>query len=356
MPSLFLLPSGPDTRTHWQLVVRLEVRTKTYTLSCRIGALKFCLSPSFCFSILRCTSVCKGLRETYLSSSELQYIVKLGGQRLLPVGLGAYNYTPISERLRLLRDKAHAWFKFDTRPVQTAVVPETFVDAKHLSPMGTSALAMVTAQALPKYLQYCQKQNLVAAAYEIIDKSGAYIDLLALDGDGSHPRAVGPTLSTVPGFPGRQNIIQRCESWRLGGLERHIALWHLLLLRDPDGILWWLQIWDRLIRQRPILLIAGDNLKVYSIEDMSQAPQLLACFLLPFLVEAVKCFPSKDNIAHISQTGIQHTSWASDPSDRVLSLITASPLALFVIPLALFPSSTSSKKWQRQYLGRIGAL
>ncbi|KAG1852504.1 hypothetical protein F4604DRAFT_1933652 [Suillus subluteus] len=180
------------------------------------------MKPQFLFLY---SSVYVRLRETYLSSSELQYIVKLGGQRLLPVGLGAHNHTPISERLRLLRDKAHAWFKFDTRPVQTVIVPETFVSNGHLC-LG-------------------HEQNLVAAAYEIIGKSGAYIDLLALDGDGSHPRAVGPTLSTVPGFPGRQNIIQTCESWRLGGLERHIALWHLLLLRDPDRILWWLQIWDR---------------------------------------------------------------------------------------------------------------
>lgn len=32
--------------------------------------------------------VCRGLHQIYLSSSELQYIVELGGQQLLPVGVG----------------------------------------------------------------------------------------------------------------------------------------------------------------------------------------------------------------------------------------------------------------------------
>ncbi|KAG2034518.1 hypothetical protein BDR03DRAFT_595484 [Suillus americanus] len=35
--------------------------------------------------ILCCASVCRALRLTYISPSELQYIVELGGQQLLPV-------------------------------------------------------------------------------------------------------------------------------------------------------------------------------------------------------------------------------------------------------------------------------
>ncbi|KAG2030662.1 hypothetical protein BDR03DRAFT_1003491 [Suillus americanus] len=324
--------------------------------------------------IIRCTSVCKCLRQTYLSSSELQYIVELGGQRLLPVGLGAHNHTPISERLRVLRDKARAWFKFDTRPVQTAIVPESGPPfAKICSILSKPGInrewhclesLLSVPNARHNDVLIDPEQNLVADAYEIIGKSRAYIDLLALDGDGSHPRAVGPTLSTVPRLPGRQNTILARGSWRLDGLGRHIALWHFLQLDDPYRILWWLQIWDwqhsttsncilrdTLFTDRftiPIdscflgnnrLLIASGNLKVYSIEDMSQAPQLLACFLLPCLVEAVRTvrfFPSKDNIVHISQTGMKHTTWASDPSDRVLSLITAFPLTLFVISTSTF--------------------
>jgi hypothetical protein len=89
------------------------------------------------------------------------------------------------------------------------------------------------------------RQNLVAVAYNITGRSGGYIDLLALDGDGSHPHAVGPTLSTAPALSGCQNIIQTLESWRLDGLGKHIALWRFLLFEsDSHKILWQLQIWD----------------------------------------------------------------------------------------------------------------
>ncbi|KAG1859374.1 hypothetical protein DFJ58DRAFT_726398 [Suillus subalutaceus] len=350
--------------------------------------------------ILRCTSASiislvaiDTPKWDFVLTLILQYIVELGGQQLLPVGLGAHNHTPISERLRLLRDKAHAWFKFDTRPVQTVVVPErfrnekTFVSNGHLC-LGhangpgfakiSSILPKPTKQGINREWHCLEsllsvpnahnngvlidpEQNLAAVVYEIIGKSGAYIDLLALDGDGSHPRAVGPTLSTVQGLPRRQSITQTRESWRLDGLGRHIALWHFLRLYDPHRSLLWLQIWDWqhsttsncILRDTLFaygleesidscflgnnrLLIASDKLKIYSIEDMSQAPQLLACFLLPSIVDAVKCFPTTDNIAHISQTGMQHTTWASDPSDRVLCLLAAPPLALFVISTSTF--------------------
>jgi hypothetical protein len=52
--------------------------------------------------------VCKALRQTYISSSELQYIVELSGQRLLHVPNTDDVNIPVSERLQLLRDKAHA--------------------------------------------------------------------------------------------------------------------------------------------------------------------------------------------------------------------------------------------------------
>jgi hypothetical protein len=214
----------------------------------------------------------------YLSSSELQYIVELGGQQLLPVCLGAHNHTPISEHLQLLRNKAHAWFKFDTQPVQTVIVPEifeddrTFVSNGHLClsyANGDQVVAKIysilpepSIQGINHEWQHPEsllsvpdahindvlidpRQNLVAVAYTITGRSGGYIDLLALDGDGSHPHAVGPTLSTAPALSGCQNIIQTLESWRLDGLGKHIALWHFLLFEsDSHKILWQLQIWD----------------------------------------------------------------------------------------------------------------
>ncbi|KAG2337716.1 hypothetical protein BDR05DRAFT_761583 [Suillus weaverae] len=235
--------------------------------------------------ILRCASVCTGLRQTYLSSSELQYIVELGGQQLLPVNL-RNDHTPIPERLRLLRDKAHAWFKFDTRPVQTIVIPKifytqkTFISNGHLclcNAEGLSGFAKIFPIVLEPSQQAIDRewsseslsslpdrqnidvlmdpeQNLIAAAYDIIGGSGVYIDLLALDGDGVHPQAAG-TLIMSSGLPGRQNTdfedidsdFETEKNWTLENLGRHVALWHHELPEstdDSDTLLWWLQIWD----------------------------------------------------------------------------------------------------------------
>ncbi|KAG1729275.1 hypothetical protein EDB19DRAFT_126148 [Suillus lakei] len=73
--------------------------------------------------ILRCTSLCKGLRQTYMSSSELQYITELGSQQLLPV---SNNHIPVSKRLHFLRDNSRAWLKFDLHSFKTISIPEKF--------------------------------------------------------------------------------------------------------------------------------------------------------------------------------------------------------------------------------------
>ncbi|KAG1861265.1 hypothetical protein F4604DRAFT_1957590 [Suillus subluteus] len=369
--------------------------------------------------ILRCASVCTGLRQTYLSSSELQYIVELGGQQLLPVNLqpGVDDHVPISERLQLLRDKAHAWFKFNTRPVQTVIVPKIFYSDKafvsngHVCLCDTESLSgfakifpiapeppqqaidrewsSESLSSLPNTqnidVLMDPEQNLIAAAYDIIGGSGVYIDLLALDGDGVHPQAAGRTLIMSPGLPGRQNMDFEAldsdsdKNWRLESLGRHIALWRHESPRDePERLLWWLQIWDWqystmsncvlsgtvfdaeqfdglidfcFLGSNRLLIVMNDNLKVYSIEDMSQAPELLACFLFPAQVQFIRCFPSKINL-NLART--QRTMWTSDPAHRLLSLLTYSSEALFhfvisasiFFQLDLFEGMTTAVPWK----------
>ncbi|KAG2138288.1 hypothetical protein DEU56DRAFT_755863 [Suillus clintonianus] len=329
--------------------------------------------------ILRCTSVCRDLRQTYLSSPELQYLVELGGQQLLPVDLRVDNHcTPISERLQLLRDKAHAWFKFDTRPTETVVVPDRFqfkttsVSNQHITLVDTCEIRCHPGFAkifpiLPEPSQQAidrewypetlfpvpnghqidllmdPMQNLVAAAYDANDGSDVCINLLPLDRDGTHPQAAGPTLFTSTALPRRLNVLWKVERWKLRGLGRHIALWHSLLLHDPDRVLWWLQIWDwqysatsnsvlsgtefntktdRLIdycflENDRLLMIVGVNLRVYLIEDISQAPKFLACFLLPAPVESAQFLRgSKNDVAYRSQPGMQQEMWTSDPTHQ----------------------------------------
>ncbi|KAG1781173.1 hypothetical protein EV702DRAFT_1193355 [Suillus placidus] len=216
------------------------------------------------------------------------------------------------------------------------------------------------------------EQNLIAAAYDIIGGSGVYIDLLALDGDGIHPQAAG-MLIISSGLPRCQNMdfedidsdSETEKNWRLESLGRHVALWHHELpesLDDSDTLLWWLQIWDWqdstmsncvlsstvsnaqelyglidfcFLGSNRLLIVTTDNLKVYSIKDMSQALQLLACFLFPAQVEYIKCFPLnlKDNLNLVH---IQRTMWTSDPAHQLLSLLAYSPLLHFVISTSIF--------------------
>jgi len=73
-------------------------------------------------------------------------------------------------------------------------------------------------------------------------------------------------------------------------------------------------------------------LKLYSIEDMSQAPQLLARFLLPFSVSHIYLRLPIEGIPHTSalQMQAQQAMWTSDPKHRLLCLDVYHPSRNFV--------------------------
>jgi hypothetical protein len=232
---------------------------------------------------------CRDLRQTCLSSSELQYLVELGGQQLLPVDFPPDSHEAlISERLQLLKDKAQAWLKFDTQHVETVdvsdkyIVGRTVVSNGHLGVVYGNrypAFAKISS-ILPEPLQQAQAvdrewyretlfsvpnarniemymdptQNLLATVYHVIDGSDIYIDLLPLDRDGVHPHAAGPTLFMSPGLPTgrRQDIRWKADQWKLEGLGRYIALRHSLALHHPNRVLWWLHIWDCIVSSEPV--------------------------------------------------------------------------------------------------------
>lgn len=79
-------------------------------------------------------------------------------------------------------------------------------------------------------------------------------------------------------------------------------------------------------------------MKLYLIEDTSQPPQLLACFLLPVLLTRIQCIYSMDDTAHSSQprTLAQRTMWTSDPEHQILSVVTFSPSLIFIISTRIF--------------------
>ncbi|KAG2125478.1 hypothetical protein DEU56DRAFT_759215 [Suillus clintonianus] len=313
--------------------------------------------------ILRCTSVCKALRQTYLSSSELQYIVELGGQCLLPVP-NTDNHTPISERLRLLRNKAHAWFKVDIHSSKTTSVPphhacETSLTDGHFYMWNRWRRMASIIPILPKPSQrtiqrdwfretLCSVPNStnlrvfmdpaqdLKAVFYVVDRKTTYIDLRALDVDGVHPHAAGPTLF-VSELPGCDKPV----NWNLKGFGSYIAL---LLVYDE---MWQLQIWDwkRSTTSNSVLgdewscgidfcflgnnrwLVVSDNLKLYSTEDMSQTPKLLACFMLPVqfkLPGHTACLLPVDDSARSSrlQMQVQQTMYTSDPKHRLLCITT----------------------------------
>lgn len=225
----------------------------------------------------------------YISSSELQYIVELGGQRLLPVPSTNDNTVSISKYLQLLKDKAHAWFKFDIHSFETVSVPGQFYGAKaslangHLCLWKEEDDSAKIFPVLPKPSQkqierdwppgslcslpnsHCADvfmdpaQNLIAIAYCVIQFPDENIDTLehderffielgALDGDGVHPKAAGRTLylSELPGREGDHSLL--LDSLKLEGMGRHIALRRSLTSSDsnmfPYEKIWSLHIWD----------------------------------------------------------------------------------------------------------------
>jgi hypothetical protein len=84
------------------------------------------------------------------------------------------------------------------------------------------------------------------------------------------------------------------------------------------------------------LLMVSDDLKLYSIQDLSRKPQLLACYSFPFPVKSIRCIT---DIAHGSQMQMptQQTMWTSDPEHRLLCCVVfQSPRLAFAISTRIF--------------------
>ncbi|KAG1852718.1 hypothetical protein F4604DRAFT_1959020 [Suillus subluteus] len=346
------------------------MKPQTGFLSLAEELLFYIMSFLCCRDILRCASVCKALRQTYMSSSELQYIVEMSGQRLLPVP-NTGNSIPVSKRLQLLRDKAHAWFKVDIHSFETFHIEREDYYGKnyaggHLywwNGLGTAMIYPILPKPSQQSIQrnwlpgtLCSvphagildvfmdpAQNLIAVAY-IVDHETVYINLRALDSDDIHPQAAGERLFL-------SDESENCPepiTAKLKGFGRHVALCcmdHENWTSSDEK--WQLQIWDwqhsttsssilsGVVSDRcdarvdfcflgnNRLLVVTYNLKLYSIEDMSQAPELLMCFLMPVSF-ILQCDPSvpMDNIGYSLQPQIQpqRMMYTSDPAHRLLCL------------------------------------
>ncbi|KAG2071154.1 hypothetical protein BDR04DRAFT_1098847 [Suillus decipiens] len=327
--------------------------------------------------ILRCTSVCKALRQTYVSSSELQYIVELGGQCLIPVSnTDLDNHTSVSERLQHLRDKAHAWFRVDILSSKTISLPKLpydvlrFIADGHLCSWDEEEDTASINSILPKPSQQTIErnwlpgtlctvpnseklcvlmdpaQNLIAVVYTIDDET-LFISLRALDDNSPHPQAAGPTLF-VSKLSGHENNTYS-GNVKLKVMGKHIALQCVFSNYRTRQ----LQIWDWQHSTSPYsvfsdehphgidfcflgndrMLVVVDNLKLYSIEDTSQTPKLLASFVLPVLMGSVSCLLPVDGIPYSSQSQmqVQQTTYTSDPKHQLLCITTASRITSSII-------------------------
>ncbi|KIK35625.1 hypothetical protein CY34DRAFT_16904 [Suillus luteus UH-Slu-Lm8-n1] len=306
-----------------------------------------------------------------MSSSELQYIIEMSGQRLLPVS-NTDNDIPVSERLQLLRDKAHAWFKVDIHSSKAVLMKRTlryWVAGGHVCswyPLeDTARIFPILPEPSQRSFQrnwppgtLCSvphsenldiimdlAQNLIAVAYIVDnDNERVYINLGTLDGDEVHPQAAGERLFLSDDM---RNPFHETTSVVLKSFGRHIALSHNVPLYDnenPFGGKWQLQVWDWkhsttsssilngamnyrsditvafFFLGNDRLLVTTDNLYLYSIEDMSQPPELLAWFLMPVSLTLWGLLPM-DDIEH-PQTRMlaQPTMYTSDPAHRLICL------------------------------------
>ncbi|KAG1795316.1 uncharacterized protein HD556DRAFT_378346 [Suillus plorans] len=261
-----------SVRIAFHLQVLLVMEPQTGFLSLAEELQSYILSFLPYRYILRCTSVCRTLRQTYLSSSELQYIVEIGGQRLLVISNTDHSI-PISKRLQLLRDKAHAWFKVDIHPFEMVPVTraplsrDNIVAGGHFYSwdlLGGTAMIMPV---LPKPSQQSVRrnwlpgklcpaaswpsrqldvlmdpaQNLIAVAY-VVDRKTVYINLRALDGDGIHPQAAGERLFLSDDS---ENCFETTMA-KLKGFGRYIALSRRSDDENRTSLdkVWQLHIWD----------------------------------------------------------------------------------------------------------------
>ncbi|KAG2133263.1 uncharacterized protein EDB93DRAFT_888444 [Suillus bovinus] len=392
--------------------VDYELKTEAGLLSLAEELRSYILSFLPCRDILRCTSVCKALHQTYMSSSELQYIVELSGQRLLPVP-NTNNNTSASSCLQTLRDRAHAWFKFDMYSFKTITLQEIsyskkkFIADGHIYSWDENNDVATIIPILPKPSQRTVErswspgtlrsgpnsitmdvlmdpaQNLIAivyyAAHENDPFGGAvYIDLKTLDGDGVHPQAAGPTLLlSEPSIFVETSTKLKC--W-----GRHIALQRSFCMtpdygRSRDRKEWKLQIWDWqnsttsrsvlgdiavypsennidfcFVGNDRLLVVVGGDLAVYSIEDVSQRPQFLACFRLPFPLSDIQCILPMDHIEQMQmQAQPQTVTHTSDPTHQLLCLNASYNTAtvVFIISTTIFfeldeVAATMPKPWR----------
>ncbi|KAG1750526.1 uncharacterized protein EDB91DRAFT_693651 [Suillus paluster] len=69
--------------------------------------------------IICCALTCRTMYNTVKSSAELQYIIELGAQRLIPVTHPWPPTVSTAECLRALRDKANVWASFELNVTKT---------------------------------------------------------------------------------------------------------------------------------------------------------------------------------------------------------------------------------------------
>ncbi|KAG2107427.1 uncharacterized protein F5147DRAFT_761279 [Suillus discolor] len=301
------------------------------------------------------------LRQTYLSFSELQYIVETSGQQLLVIP-NTDDSIPISKRLQLLRDKAHAWFKVDTHPLKMVRVnrpPQSrddIVAGGHFYWWNKQDDTAMILPVLPKPSQQtiwrnwppgtlCSvphsrsldmfmdpAQNLIAVAY-VVDYKRTYINLGSLDGDGASPS--GCWRETV--YVGRVRKLPSNYAWQLQIWDWKYSTTSSSILSSPvpDGS----GAPELYFLGNNRLLVITNNLNLYSIENMSQTPELLACFLMPNLW-MLRCHPMIDDIGYGSQLHMQAqaTMCTSDPTHRLICLTThsARDSQVFVISMRIF--------------------
>ncbi|KAG2107429.1 uncharacterized protein F5147DRAFT_653303 [Suillus discolor] len=269
----------------------------------------------------------------------------MSGQKLLAVP-NTDDSIPISKRLQFLRDKAHAWFKVDLHSFKTVPITmsQRFQEKIHIVAGGHLYLwskqkdtAMIV-PVLPKPSQQpirrnwlpgtlCSvpnshnldvfmdpAQNLIAVAY-VVDHKTVYINLGTLDGDGVHPQAAGERLFLSDDSETRSET----RSAKLKGVaaaDLRLEILNNIQLpkRSYTAI-------DFCFLGNNRLLVTTDNLNLYSIEDMSQPPELLACFLMPKLME-LRCLSPIDDIGHSSESHMQaqSTMYTSDPTHQLICL------------------------------------
>ncbi|KAG1737983.1 hypothetical protein EDB19DRAFT_2025492 [Suillus lakei] len=335
--------------------------------------------------IIRCASTCRTMYNTVKYSVELQYIIELGAHGLIEAHPRGPTVS-IPDCLDILRKKADAWSTFKPNASKSSRFPTLFgcnsiihqnivLRAPTIHIDAASKAADIKAYSTTIAHLHIDRANPALHTFRYMDEPHdlEVVITLPIDPDtlGFKYRIDCRTISTGEGHPlshGSRVVHGRAAFSEVQEIKIAVAILkdrlaiHLSGEDEDWNPCWSLQVlnWQRrspaddlcaigdgelldvrfLTREKLLALSSDGHVELYHIEDLSQAPQLHARFLLPIYgTEGAFDHPSTfHSAASCARLALPEDDWiwTTNPADRVISVEWHFPSLVFIISARVF--------------------